>query len=111
MESRVGIWYRNSGGTFSVTRMHGLTGSQVSLGQNSLSFNSGLFALFWVHWVLAVVQAFSSCNEQWAALRCTVWASLCACLPCWRPRAVGLQTSVVAARGLGRLVGSRAQAQ
>lgn len=88
-EPRVDTWHRNSGGAFSLTSTHGLTGSEASL-----------FIPLWLHWVFAVVQAFSSCSDRRAAPRCIAWASHCARLSCRRPRAIGLQTSVVAARGL-----------
>ena len=89
-EPRVDTWHRNLGGAFSLTSTRGLTGREASL-----------FTPLWLHWVFTAAQAFSSCNDRRAAPHCIEWASHCAAFSCWRPRAVGLQTSVGAARGLG----------
>ena len=75
-------------------------------------FFYNLFILF-IYLVWAVLglrcctQAFSSCGERGATLRCGAWAPHCSGFSCCRPWALGMQASVVAARGLSSC-GSRA---
>ena len=45
------------------------------------------------------VQAFSSCGEWGATLRCGVWASHCGCFSCCGARTLGARASVVVACG------------
>ena len=75
-----------------------LQAARFPCGQDSIFYK--WFILSWLHWVFVVVQAFSICNERWAALHCIVWASHCACLSCWRPRTVGLQLKALQPVGL-----------
>ena len=71
-----------------------------------------LFILFYLF--LAVLglccctQAFSSCGEQGATLRCGARASHCSGFSCCRAWALGMGASVVVARGLSSC-GAQAQ--
>ena len=59
-----------------------------------------LFIYFWLSWVFVAAHRLSLVVVRRATIRCGAWASHCGGFSCCRARALGMRTSVVAARRL-----------